>query len=262
MSRRTTALILSTALAGAALAATAPAAVAAPAIASELHVGETLRVGENLSVEGELADSHLEMQTDGNVVLYVNDGSGDVALWQSGTAGHPGAYLVMQTDGNAVVYAGDNGPALWQSGTYGNPNAYLVLQGDANAVIYGNGGAKWQSGTYISTDLPNVLFTGEVLASGEELVSPSGTVTLAMQRDGNLVAYANGRAFWSAGIKTRPGAYAVLQSDNNFVVYTADGTRALWQSRTSAPGVDGAVVVYDDGVTVETVDEYLWVIEP
>ncbi|NDC22198.1 hypothetical protein EBZ57_02395, partial [bacterium] len=43
----------------------------------------------------------LDMQYDGNLVLYAADGS---ALWSSMTYNNPGAYAVMQNDGNLVIY--------------------------------------------------------------------------------------------------------------------------------------------------------------
>ena len=56
------------------------------------------------------------MQTDGNLVVYDPD---NVALWWSGTDGHPGAYLAIQTDGNAVIYDVDGTP-LWFTWTFVN----------------------------------------------------------------------------------------------------------------------------------------------
>jgi hypothetical protein len=56
------------------------------------------------------------MQTDGNLVLY---DTSNQARWASGTSNHPGAYLNMQTDGNAVVYPAGavNDNALWATDT-------------------------------------------------------------------------------------------------------------------------------------------------
>ncbi|MFF7634362.1 trypsin-like serine protease [Kitasatospora sp. NPDC008050] len=97
----------------------------------------------------------LEMQADGNLVLYrKSDGA---SLWNSGTAGNPGAWLAMQSDGNLVVYkaggGGGNG-GLWASGTWWAAGAYLKLQDDGNLVVYkkeggeGIGGAIWSTNTF------------------------------------------------------------------------------------------------------------------
>ena len=81
------------------------------------------------------------MQGDGNFVIY-HDGT---ALWATGTAGHPGAWIVMQGDGNLVVYSAA-GPPLWASGTYGHPGDYADLDDDGVLVIVGPpGSALWAS---------------------------------------------------------------------------------------------------------------------
>ncbi|AZQ50323.1 peptidase S53 [Burkholderia cenocepacia] len=83
----------------------------------------------------------LVMQGDGNLVL-IRQG---VAVWNSGTYGHPGAYAVMQGDGNLVVY-GSAGAALWNSGTGGYPGAVTYVQDDGNVVIYTQL-ARWSTNT-------------------------------------------------------------------------------------------------------------------
>ena len=75
------------------------------------------------------------------------------------------------------------------------------------------------------------------------------------QRDGNLVAYKNGAAYWSARTVGATGGSAAMQSDGNFVVY--DSRRAArWSTRTRGnPGAriviqrDGNVVLYSAGGT-------------
>ncbi|ODT83061.1 hypothetical protein ABS71_00015 [bacterium SCN 62-11] len=75
---------------------------------------------------------HLDLQKDGNVVLYrFNE-----KLWSAGTTGSSAARLCMQPDGNFVLY-GDGGDPLWSSNTAGNPGAQLRVQNDGNMVIYG-----------------------------------------------------------------------------------------------------------------------------
>ncbi|GAB2704973.1 trypsin-like serine protease [Kitasatospora kifunensis] len=97
----------------------------------------------------------LEMQADGNLVLYRKSDGG--VMWNSGTAGNPGAWLAMQSDGNLVVYraggGGGNG-SLWASGTFWAAGAYFKLQDDGNIVIYkkeggeGIGGNIWSPNTF------------------------------------------------------------------------------------------------------------------
>jgi hypothetical protein len=65
---------------------------------------------------GQFTPSGLIMQTDGNLVLY---DTSNQARWASGTSNHPGAYLNMQDDGNVVVYPAGAvyNNALWATNT-------------------------------------------------------------------------------------------------------------------------------------------------
>lgn len=58
----------------------------------------------------------LEMQTDGNMVVYNASGS---AVWSSRTAGRNGAALFVQDDGNVVLYS-HTGTPIWSTGTAGH----------------------------------------------------------------------------------------------------------------------------------------------
>ena len=61
--------------------------------------------------------------SDGNLVLY--DAAG-VAVWNSNTVGHPGAFAQMQDDGNLVIVEGTTphwetrtaGPSILPSGEF------------------------------------------------------------------------------------------------------------------------------------------------
>jgi hypothetical protein len=96
-----------------------------------------------------------------------------------------------------------------------------------------------------------VVEPGTVLDAGDFV--DSGTVTLIMQDDGNLVLYQDGgvgnpnQALWSS--KTSGDNYAIMQDDGNFVIYPAAGGAAVWASNTSGNNVldvqqDGNVVIY------------------
>lgn len=94
-----------------------------------LQPNSTLYVGGScVSPDGRF---HLDVQKDGNVVLYrFNE-----KIWSAGTAGSSATALRMQTDGNFVLY-GDSGGPLWSSNTAGNPGAQVRVQNDGNMVIY------------------------------------------------------------------------------------------------------------------------------
>jgi Beta-1,3-glucanase len=113
----------------------------------------TLSAGQRLSGGQGLTSSngrfHLNMQTDGNLVIY--DGSS--AIWATGTWSLPSdrkpTRADMQADGNLVLY-NDANQAAWASGSWGlgRVNPYVEIQDDGNLVIYHNGRTPlWASGT-------------------------------------------------------------------------------------------------------------------
>jgi len=90
----------------------------------------------------------LNMQTDGNLVLYEGPilEQGADALWDTGTEGQDAAFVVMQNDGNLVLYNTAE-QAIWSSDTPGDEGAYLAIQNDGNLVIYLSGHEVWNSDT-------------------------------------------------------------------------------------------------------------------
>ena len=99
------------------------------------------------------------------------------------------------------------------------------------------------------------LHQGEALGPGDSLAS--GTVTLVMQGDGNLVLYPAGLvgdpnvALWDSD--TRGNNTALLQDDGNFVIYptgeVGNASAAEWATDTHGSNVlevqdDGNVVIY------------------
>jgi hypothetical protein len=66
--------------------------------------------------DGNTDDGWVEMQADGNLVVYDDDGD---AEWDSETyRDDAGTYaLVMQDDGNLVVYDNASGDPLWSTQT-------------------------------------------------------------------------------------------------------------------------------------------------
>ena len=218
---------------------------------SVLSSGTTLQSSDSRFV--------VAMQTDGNLVLYAQGR----AVWSSGSAGNSGAVAPMQTDGNLVVYTSGGSPR-WSSGTAGNPGGYGVIQDDGNFVVYSaTGQPRWQSGTAGVLDADGSrLPSGYYFGADNGLVSRNGNYVVVLQTDGNVVLYrypgtamwqtrtygtpspgdnvmlmaddgnlvvldVNNVVRWQSGTAGNPGAFAVLQNDGNFVVYTAGG-RPLW----------------------------------
>jgi PAN domain len=100
---------------------------------------------------------HLDMQKDGNLVIYAGPGQ-HVRIWRTATndpkyAFDPSTvtsyyYAVMQSDGNLVVYDSKHLTTGWDARTHGNPGSRLVMQDDGNLVIYDLSGTPlWSSGT-------------------------------------------------------------------------------------------------------------------
>jgi hypothetical protein len=95
------------------------------------------------------------------------------------------------------------------------------------------------------------LTWGDYLFAGEQVYSTDCNFRLIMGTDGNLVVYRGGTALWSTGTSGHPGAYATVQPDNNFVVYSPSGS-ALWATNTVGTGAislimqtDGNLVFYN-----------------
>jgi hypothetical protein len=112
---------------------------------NQLTTGKRLSAGQSLNSSN--GRFHLNMQTDGNLVIY--DGSSPI--WATGTwntTNRPNR-VDMQSDGNLVTY-NDANQASWATGTWGSGrvNPYLEMQDDGNLVIYHNGRSPlWASGT-------------------------------------------------------------------------------------------------------------------
>jgi hypothetical protein len=167
----------------------------------------------------------LVMQSDGNLVLYSQNGP----VWSTGSFGQNcGAgqcFANFRSDGNLVVY---NGSAiLWSSGTAGDPGAVLVFgaQSPQLQIIGSKQSVLW-------TD---VSFRAGTFALSQGASVNFGSISLVMQSDGNLVLYQQGSpAVWSTGTWGQNcgagNCVTVFQGDGNLVVY--NGSTPLWSSGT------------------------------
>ncbi|WP_073817841.1 hypothetical protein [Kitasatospora sp. CB01950] len=265
--RRATAALLG----AAAIALTVPTGTASAVPPPHLPSGGKLMPGQYLTGGYEPAiGAVLEMQADGNLVLYLEASVGGhgPAVWSSGTWGHPGAYAYMQEDGNLVVYKqGSTKPsdALWSSGTWGSPGAWMML----------SGGRLWLSGSNRSwsTDTgPAPYVTGIPGADPYAVIGPawgldpgswiqSNTVRLVNQPDGNLVLYrrSDGTALWSSGTWGRPKSSLSLSQSPQWPalgLHRIDNGSRTWSTpikgRSDIYGIvqnDGNFVVYDKNGT-------------
>jgi lysozyme len=105
---------------------------------------------------------------------------------------------------------------------------------------------------------PATLTAPATLAPGQYLESANRQYRLAMQTDGNLVEYGNGRALWSTRTSHNNGASLRMQSDGNLVLYSASG-QALWWSGTSGYGSGGQFNVGNGGALgLKFGSQWLW----
>ncbi|MWV31374.1 excalibur calcium-binding domain-containing protein [Rathayibacter iranicus] len=208
-----------------------------PAIQDALTGGRSLSTGQQLtSSDGR---SRAALQGDGNFVVYT-DG---VARWNSLTFG-PGNRLDMQSDGNAVIYGSAAG-ARWATNTSGNPGARMVMQNDGNLVVYAASGRPlWASNPAPAPATTDVLVGGSDLRRGQQLTSSDGASRAVMQGDGNVAVYSRGGVRWGAGTQGE-GDRLAMQSDGNAVIYAGNG-RALWASGTGGNG-GARMVMQNDG---------------
>ena len=117
-----------------------------------------------------------------------------------------------------------------------------MLQDDGNlTVVNPQGVAVWES---LRVAVPNRLQVGGSLVLGQALVSPSGTFTLELQADGNLVLLDNGAPTWASNT-SQPTGFALMQWDGNFVLYEAGGQVPVFDTATDTPG--NSIYMQDDG---------------
>ena len=105
----------------------------------------------------------------------------------------------------------------------------------------------------------NQLVGGGRLYAGESIETEDAACRLVFQTDGDLVAYANGEAYWSAGTQVAArGGWAEMQVDGNFVAYGAAGV-AQWSSGTGGNPGARLVIENDCNVVVRASDgTQLW----
>lgn len=162
--------------------------------AAALLPGETLWAGQSL-----YSDDHryfAAMQTDGNLVVYRNDGT-HKAVWSTQTTGRGVNRAVMQADGNFVLYTADH-QAIWWTGSNGPSRMFTVTEhGQAMilAVV-----PTWSSGSGspgLAAGDPIVFRDGTYFPKGH-IYSQINGHSLSFQTDGNMVLYRYGNPIWSS----------------------------------------------------------------
>ena len=83
----------------------------------------------------------------------------------------------------------------------------------------------------VSTAPPSTLVAGQTLMPGAAMVAPGGHVVMVMQPDGNLVEHRDQQLIWATYTQGNPGAWAIMQPDGNFVIYSHQN-KPLWHTHT------------------------------
>jgi hypothetical protein len=107
-----------------------------------------LAVYADQSIFSQNGKFNLRMQSDGNLVVYGDFGTGWVSLgWSSNTVGTGANVAYFQSDGNLVLY-NSSGVAIWASHSDVNRCASLSVENDGNVKITSlDGVILWQTGT-------------------------------------------------------------------------------------------------------------------
>lgn len=219
-----------------------------------VHSAVILKAGNSLVSAG--GSYQLTMLSTGDLVITLT--STGRTIWSFGTSGHPGATAVLQRDGNLVVRA-SNGAVVRATGTGGHaPGAYtLTIQEDSNLRIRSpRGEVLWLNNTTNSyLKARESLRGGQFLKSADRhyrlVMQPGGNLVISDLRDGSiewqtgttvdgsrvsmgpggsLTIYGPlGRELWSTHTQGYPGAYAILKTNGDLVIYQKGVAR--WASR-------------------------------
>jgi len=234
----------------------------------------------------------LTMRADGNLALATGD-LFEKDLWTSNTAGKGPYKLNVQQDGNSVLF-GRDGNGKWSTGTNGWGGARMMVESDGNLTVRSSDGSRllWETRTEVclpsrvgdgrrtgdfgsnGTVVPSRLCNNEFVESPDGrfrlIMQDDGDLSLRMgegyatqiwhsattnaykmdsQSDGNIVLYRrDGTAAWATGTNGWGGARMSLQNDGNLVVRSADNSRLIWETRSvyCLPAEKGAGVVKGD----------------
>lgn len=221
---------------------------------SQLGSGSQLQEGQYLqSSDGRFT---LDMQTDGNLVLY---GPAQTWLWGSATSRLSGvSYAALNSNGDLALFD-SQGNQLWSLGVSGASTA--TVQSDGNFCLNNSsGGVVWCSHTGGQiVNAGSVLDAGGDLYPNYYLLSTDTRFVFIQQSDGNLVLYdCTNESLWSNGKKgTNVGFTALQSTDGNLVEYNnSSPPGVIWSPYVSGGAhldmqSDGNLVLYEaDWATV------------
>jgi hypothetical protein len=231
-----------------------------PAAGDRIVQGQRLSDGASLmSASGGYS---LQMQTDGNLVIYHEGNSiktNQTVIWATNTAGHPGAYLLLDTTGEVLVQQPKNlnaGTALesenqrvqqqdqvlWRSGVKGKAGVpyWLWMQHDGNLVVYQgiccSGIVVWDSNTVqslLGASASSMSATGTIVGMGGSSHAVGSLDTLPGSSNAK---YASFRAKLDRGGSEKlTSDYALTQSTNHDFIVANKGffiDLSIWGDET------------------------------
>ena len=214
-----------------------------------LTSNQTLNAGQQLNSSS--GGYHLDMQSDGNLVLY---NSSNQALWHTFTYGTNANKLSLQSDGNLVLYNSANKP-FWHTFTYGTNANKLQLKSDGTLVLTNSSAniTLWQAPT------KDTLTTNQTLTSGQQLTSVTGGYRLTMQSDGNLVIYnKTNQPIWNTFTYGTDANKLVMQPDGNLVLYNS-ANKPFWHTFTYGTNASRLVMQSDGNLVLyNSAGKYFW----
>ena len=128
--------------------------------------------------------------------------------------------------------------------------------GIAAAAVMVGGIAAWPSSPAFAASGSQGVDLGPGVTLKSNHFVTQGGFKLLMQGDGNLVLLDGTTALWASGTSSK-GAYAVMQTDGNFVVYSTAGG-PLWASNTAGGGGDCEIATSSMGQYSWTASYYLF----
>ena len=216
---------------------------------------DTLNFGSTLSTSGQLVSSN------GRYVAKISDTchltiirtADSATRWTSANYDHAqSCTLAVGTGGDVFLdYVGSTS-VVWTAGISGAVYDHLVLRNSGVLAAVTVGGiAAWTSTDGSTGGNNSTLGIGQVLRSGQFLLSESGTYQAIMQSDGNFVTcHSEGlhctSPTWSTRTNGNTGAYfMVRRSDSNLVVFDTS-KNWKWASFTSGD-IGERLVMQSDG---------------
>ena len=144
---------------------------------------------------------------------------------------------------------------VWNDALGYYPHFFLNSYNAFTKISCGN--SVWNDGISVDVHMTsNTLNPGDRLAPGMARYSADGRFVFTYQLDGNLVLYQRGVAIWNIQRFSSSPGYTVMQPDVNFVTYDSGG-HPYWYSGTYGYSgawlivqSDGNVVMYRNGVPI------------